>query len=141
MAKFYVGQKVLVTGSSYYNGSDLDERGSDLIGKICKVKYDGYECDGEGGYISVFTPDERDWWFVNKSDIQPIDETPETLTVNGVEYIRKPEPEHEWKFGDWARHPKHGVVFVGNVNGPDSLWCIVNEKKDGDRGIIFHLKT
>ena len=56
-------------------------------------------------------------------------ETPETLTINGVEYIRKPEPEHEWKFGDWAKHPEYGVVFVGNVNGPDEIWCVFRNEK------------
>ena len=43
--------------------------------------------------------------------------------------MSKQDTEHEWKFGDWARHPEYGIVFVGNVNGPDSLWCVVNDEE------------
>ena len=48
-------------------------------------------------------------------------ETPETLTINGVEYIRKPEPEHEWKFGDVAVHEKYGVGIVFGVGSKDTI--------------------
>ena len=41
--------------------------------------------------------------------------------------MSKSESEHEWEFGDWARHPKYGVVFVGNVNGPDEIWCVIED--------------
>lgn len=47
---------------------------------------------------------------------------PEAITYNGVNYIRKPEPEHVWKFGDWARI-KTGATYEGNivfVTGPVS---------------------
>ena len=28
---------------------------------------------------------------------------PDTVTIGGVEYVRKPEPEHVWAWGQWAR--------------------------------------
>ena len=67
--------------------------------------------------------------------IQPITETPEVLTINGVEYIRKPEPnpDHEWKFGDWARHPEYGVVFVVTISQefPKEIWVNPKEQVSG----------
>ena len=60
----------------------------------------------EGGYIM----EDSRWELATSSPIPfPI---PDTVTIGGVEYIRKPEPEHVWKFGDWARHPEYGVGFV-----------------------------
>ena len=40
----------------------------------------------------------------------------------------KPKP-HEWKFGDWARHPEYGVVFVVTISQefPKEIW--VNPKE------------
>ena len=119
MSKFYVGQKVLVTASTL-----IPCRSSrDMVGKFGFIKDIGLRS------YSVWNEYKSDWFGFYPSDLQPITETPETLTINGVEYIRKPEPEHEWKFGDWARHPEYGVVFVGNVNGPDKLWCVVRDEK------------
>lgn len=63
------------------------------------------------------------------SDLKLVSETPNEITLNGATYVLKEEqkPEHEWKFGDWARHPEYGVVFVGNVNCPSELWCIIKD--------------
>lgn len=44
---------------------------------------------------------------------------PDTVTIGGVEYVRKPEPEHVWAWGQWAR-VKEGF-FEGRkvfVTGP-----------------------
>ena len=54
---------------------------------------------------------------------QPI---PETVTIGGVEYVRKPEPDHVWAWGQWARVSKGGfkglIVFVtGEVKSDGSV--------------------
>lgn len=111
MSKFYIGQRVLVTRNSYYE--DTNTCSAECVGEVCKVR------SVSNGNVGVYTPDECDWWYFNPSDLQPINETPETLTINGVEYTRKPEPvvEHEWKFGDVATHKEHGVGIVTRING------------------------
>ena len=105
MSKFYVGQKVLVVDSTHKPQPWTKE----MIGNVCELKEQGDRC-------AVFTPDKSDYWYFNESDLQPITETPETLTINGVEYVRKPEPEHEWKFGDVAVHDVYGVGIVAGVD-------------------------
>lgn len=46
-------------------------------------------------------------------------EYPEAIMFNGAAYIRKPDPEHVWKFGDWARlrkdtiYPEEIVFVIG----------------------------
>ena len=49
-----------------------------------------------------------------------VTDTPKEITLNGATYVLKeePKPDHEWKFGDWARHPKYGVGMV--FSKPDS---------------------
>ena len=37
---------------------------------------------------------------------------PEEITAHGRTYKLQPLPPHEWKFGQWARHERCGVVFV-----------------------------
>ena len=112
MSKFYVGQKVLVTGSTYFP----TEETKGLIGKILEII-------GANEHVIIISGEDkiRRWGF-NPSDLQPINETPEALTINGVEYIRKPEPvvEHEWKFGDVATHEKYGVGIVTRFDGGDA---------------------
>lgn len=114
MAKFYVGQKVLVTGNSYYDFGRRET--TDMFGKICSIK-----SVVDDGVLSVWAPEKSDYWYFNESDLQPITETPETLTINGVEYIRKPAPEHEWKFGDVAIHGLYGVGIVFGVESEDTI--------------------
>ena len=109
MSKFYVGQKVLVTGPAN-----------------CGVLSSDHNRPGAISTIMAYDPDDRKSeyqlstgvWFPATS-LQPITETTETLTINGIEYIRKPEPvvEHEWKFGDVATHEKYGVGIVTCIDG------------------------
>ena len=127
MSKFYVGQRVLVTGSTYFPVS----------GSIRMVNTVGIieELFGPEGAISVRRQDKLDraWFF--SSDLQPITETPEALTINGVAYIRKPEPvvEHEWKFGDVATHEKHGVGIVAKTLDKDGdLYFVYCDGKNSD---------
>ena len=103
MTKFYVGQKVLVTGNSYYGFRN--KRWDKCVGKICEVN------GVENGRISIYNPDEIVSCWFKPSDLELITEAPEEITVNGVTYVRKPEPEHEWKFGDVAVHEDYGVVW------------------------------
>ena len=42
---------------------------------------------------------------------------PETISYNGVEYVRKPEREHVWAWGQWARVVGFEVDIVF-VTGP-----------------------
>ncbi|QHJ84049.1 MAG: hypothetical protein [Caudoviricetes sp.] len=109
MSKFYVGQKVLVTGSTWYPTGCARA----LVGKVLEVK------SVTEDVILVYGENKIHRWRFNPSDLQPITETPETLTINGVEYIRKPEPvvEHEWKFGDVATHDDYGVGIVTCIDG------------------------
>lgn len=125
MSKFYVGQKVLVTGCAPREPKLVNE----MVGKVCEIKSVG------GGSVLVYQEDKSDAWFFNPSYLQPINETPETLTVNGVEYIRKPEPvvEHEWKFGDVAVHEEYGVgIVTRETNSHGVVFFDYNDKDGGD---------
>ena len=125
MSKFYVGQKVFVKHSTYYT-SNMEgiEGASKIVGSIGTVRDLSFDT------VCVYNSDKTDWWRFNPSDLLPINETPETLTINGVEYIRKPEPEHEWKFGDVAVHERFGVGMV--TRGMDSDGYLGFDSKEED---------
>lgn len=127
MAKFYVGQKVLVHRCS----RGVVDAVSDMIGKICEVK--GYDSDGD---CKVYQEDKEDWWYFEDSDLSPITETPETLTINGVEYVRKSEPAHEWKFGDVAVHKAYGVGIVCSLEEVGDAVAFI-EKETLSRKAVF----
>ena len=38
---------------------------------------------------------------------------PDTVTIGGVEYVRKPEPEHVWAWGQWARVKEGNAHYSG----------------------------
>lgn len=40
---------------------------------------------------------------------------PDTVTIGGVEYVRKPEPEHVWAWGQWARVSSDSEDYDGKV--------------------------
>ena len=40
---------------------------------------------------------------------------PETVTIGGVEYVRKQEPEHVWAWGQWARVGSDSEDYDGKV--------------------------
>ena len=57
-----------------------------------------------------------------------------SITADGRITTTEPKP-HEWKFGDWARHPELGVVFiVAHLKDCDAVmvsnaggWCSVDK--------------
>lgn len=40
---------------------------------------------------------------------------PDTVTIGGVEYVRKPKPEHVWAWGQWARVSSGSEDYDGKV--------------------------
>ena len=104
MSKFNVGDKVFVTGSTFYPNHGT----SSFIGKFGWVMYI-YE-----DAVIVYNEDRTDWFAFNESDLQHATETPKEITLNGATYVLKeePKPDHEWKFGDIAVHEEYGVGIV-----------------------------
>lgn len=43
---------------------------------------------------------------------------PDTVTIGGVEYVRKPEPKHVWAWGQWARTVGFREDTIVFVTGP-----------------------
>lgn len=109
MSKFYVGQKVTPI-------KDKPQCAMVFKGEVCIVTSILGDLSATEGNYEI-----NGKWHIFGSLLDPITETPETLTINGVEYIRKPEPtvEHEWKFGDVATHEKYGVGIVTRVDGKE----------------------
>ena len=103
---YKVGDKVVVIdrrhGHRFNIGEIVEIR--EVIGNSKNLHYCAENNEGEE-------------WFLGKEEITAITETPEEITINGVIYIPKPQEKHEWKFGDWARHPEYGVVFVCRHSG------------------------
>ena len=123
MAKFNVGDRVRKINNEYLGtfsiGQELFVSGISSLGNYWVGRGMGQQIDT-----------------AYESDLELIAETPKEITLNGATYVLKEEPnhEHEWKFGDWARHPEYGVVFVGNVNGPDEIWCVIEDKYGWHQG-------
>ena len=117
MSKFSKGDKARVI--SVYNN---DVKAGVKVGDIVTVNEDNTAipfCVLSNGKVHAFT----------QRQLEHYTEPTKEITLNGATYVLKEEPklEHEWRFGDWARHPEYGVVFVGNVNGPDEIWCVVQD--------------
>jgi len=116
MGKFKVGDRVRKIDDEFLGafsiGDELFVTGTSCIGNYWVGKNLGEETDT-----------------AYESDLELITSAPKEITLNGATYVLKEDqkPEHEWKFGDWARNPKYGVVFVGNVNGPDEIWCVIGD--------------
>ena len=104
MAKFKKGDKAKVL----FIDSDDIEKGIQ-VGDIVTVDENGTTAP----YV-ILSNGKR--YPMRERRMEHYTETPETLTINGVEYIRKPEPEHEWKFGDVAVHEKYGVGIVCGID-------------------------
>lgn len=93
MSKFKVGQRVFVRDSTYYTfDAECFEGSSKSVGSICEVKFIDWNS------IAVYNPYKTGWWRFKPSDLIPAKETPktytltpyikpETVTINGVEYI------------------------------------------------------
>lgn len=97
MAKFKKGDRVRCVRPDY--GKDRIYK----IGELVTVN----ECSQ-----SVFNSD-GSFFFINHWELAtPI---PDTVTIGGVEYVRKPEPEHVWAWGQWARVNGVGNYYNGKV--------------------------
>lgn len=101
MTKYKIGDRVKVVCQEH--GHEFD------IGSIVTII--SFEKEDED--ISYCAEDDKHekWWLSESEIISAAEPAPE-ITLNGAVYILKPEPEHVWKFGDWARHPEYGVGFV-----------------------------
>lgn len=105
-----------------------------------------FTVDGQTFYVGQTVWAEKDGFSFSKADelevIGPISNAPLALCVrkpsssliyftgHAAVTTTKPKP-HEWKFGDWARHPECGVLFVTGIG---------DEDEDGDREIEAAMK-
>lgn len=129
MDKFYVGDRVrLVKDNKAWSSSNMWKEGvvlrTGLFNGRIEVKF--YNSENEFYGIDFGNPCALE--LVEKADAHP-----EEITHNGVIYIRKPEPEHIWKFGDWARI-KPGASYAGSivfVTGPISKYGSVPFARNG----------
>lgn len=102
MAKFKKGDRVRCVKPDDFMGKFF------VVGDIATVSAnfssdDIFQIEG-GGLMET----DR-WELVTPSPI------PDTVTIGGVEYVRKPEPEHVWAWGQWARVKGEGVTYDGNI--------------------------
>ena len=127
MSEFNVGDKVIVVGNEARFGMTKEMRNGVGVVSVSPGRDGYYGVTLDTGYFVSAKP-ENIYYHV---EVTVYTTPPSEITLNGATYVLKeePNPEHEWKFGDWARHPEYGVVFVGNVNGPDEIWCVI---QDGD---------
>lgn len=119
MAKFSKGDKARVISVD-----DEDVKAGVKVGDIVTVAEDNTAipfCVMSNGGVVVLIQDQIEHYI----------EPPKEITQYGATYVLKEEqkPDHEWKFGDWARHPKYGVVFVVTISQefPKEIW--VNPKE------------
>jgi len=62
---------------------DADEEGANaMIGKVCEVDRC---CSTDGGFVSVWQPHRKDWWYFNLSDLSPA-EPPQIIEQFGRTY-------------------------------------------------------
>ena len=102
MSKFSKGDKVRVISVE-----DEDVKAGVKVGDIVTVNEDDSSvpyCVLSNGKVHAFMGHQIEHYI----------EPPKEITLNGATYVFKeePRPEHEWKFGDWARHPEYGVGLV-----------------------------
>ena len=98
MAKFKKGDRVRCVKRDY-SGERFYEVGEEVVvgfGKECVF----YDATGGIFYNSH-------WELATPSPI------PDTVTIGGVEYVRKPEPEHVWAWGQWARVKEGNAHYSG----------------------------
>ena len=110
MAKFKKGDRVRCVHPDKYGEQKFNVGDTTIVIKTNSI---GITFIVEGGGIMY----EDNWELATPSPI------PDTVTIGGVEYIRKPKPEHVWAWGQWARvdydvyHYGGRVIFV--VGGKD----------------------
>ena len=100
MSKFHKGDKARVISVDSY-----DAKEGVKVGDIVTVNQSDSCCPWVilgNGRIHCLT----------QSQMEHYTETPKEITLNGATYVRKPEPEHEWKFGDIAVDEEYGVGMV-----------------------------
>ena len=100
MAKFKKGDRVRCVKPEY-SGERLFQIGETIV--VHEIRDYTFE-DDDGNIFWTYR-----WELATPEPI------PDTVTIGGVEYIRKPEPEHVWAWGQWARVKGEGVTYDGNI--------------------------
>lgn len=110
MAKFKKGDRVRCVERDY-SGERFYEVGEEVVVGFGK---EGVFYDATGGIFY-----NSHWELATPSPI------PDTVTIGGVEYVRK--PEREFKYGDWVKtHDKKTVGFVLGHNY-NKVACAFND--------------
>ena len=100
MAKFKKGDRVRCVSDA---ATDIH------VGKVYLV--DGYE-DGRVYFKDEAGCDRHRSAYRYELATHP---TPDTVTIGGVEYVRKPEREHVWAWGQWARVKEGNAHYSGQI--------------------------
>lgn len=121
MSRFKVGQEITVSLS----------QGSVTRGKFYTVTHMNkyrYACilDDKSEVCAI-----SDDFGLTREEYERKKPEPE-ITVNGAVYILKPEPEHEWKFGDWARSVNGDIGMVISSRHTDGgVWFLQKGNTQG----------
>lgn len=114
MAKFKKGDRVRCVSD---NSLDIN------VGKVYLV--DGYE-DGRVYFKDDAGCDRHRSAY--RYELATPSTIPDTVTIGGVEYVRKPEPEHVWAWGQWARVKEGNLHYSGQkvfvVGGVDEYGSV-----------------
>ena len=107
MTEFKVGDKVLVVKSTYCPVHTTKK----MVGTVCTIRE---EKDWEG-QTALWNNNKSGWGKFNDGDFIPAGD--KEITLNGVTYVLNEEqkPDHEWKFGDWARITQPENTYFGQV--------------------------
>lgn len=114
MVEFKVGDWVTVGNCNYFNPERKYE--------VFKDRY---------GDLHIIDDEGVPWCYPLKSPkIYQVEkttppETTQTIQSHGRTYVLEPLQPHEWKFGQWARHEVHGVVFVFGWS-PEYIFVVSN---------------
>ena len=104
MAKFKKGDRVRRVSGYIGNIDPTHIGGFNIVDQDnCNIPY-ALNKSGYGGRSVI---NERDYELATPSPI------PDTVTIGGVEYVRKPEPEHVWAWGQWARVKEGNAHYSG----------------------------
>lgn len=103
MLEFRVGDWVTVSDGACFTTDKKYEVFKNEYGNLYLVDDDGYTHSAVLSAPKIFKV---------KKTTPPDKSPPEEITAHGRTYKLQPLPPHEWKFGQWARHERCGVVFV-----------------------------
>ena len=66
-------------------------------------------------WSSTFYDEDGNLLWTDQWELATPSPIPDTVTIGGVEYVRKPEPEHVWAWGQWARVSSDSEDYDGKV--------------------------